>query len=131
MSRHTMALLAAALALSFAACSPAPPEPTDPPEDIAAVDPADATTMPPAAGATDDAMQPAGPGLDGHCDADAVQSLVGEQATDEVVEQARTDAGATLVRTLGPDEVVTLEYREGRLNVDVDDDGTITGLRCG
>src|SRR5690606_10540129 len=86
--------------------------------------------LPPAAGAVDDALQPAAPGMDA-CDADAVQSLVGQQATDEVMEQARVDAGAESVRSLSPGQAVTMEFRAGRLNIDVDDEGTITGLRCG
>lgn len=131
MSSPALSLLAAALALSFAACSPQPYDPADPPEGVAAADPADPGTMPPAAGAGDDALQPAATGLDDPCNAGAVQSLVGEQATDAVVEQARIDAGADAARTLSPGQVVTMEYRAGRLNVDIDDNDTITSLRCG
>jgi hypothetical protein len=121
MHRSTLSLSAAALALALAACTPQPP--------ASAGDPA-ADAMPPATGAVDDALQPAAPGMDS-CDAGAVQSLAGQQATDEVIEQARMDAGAEIVRTLRPGQVVTMEFRAGRLNIDVDDDGTITGLRCG
>lgn len=130
MSSHTLPLITAALALSLAACSP-PTEPADPLQGNAAVDPAADDTMPPPTGATDGALQPEAPAMDDPCDAGAVQPLIGEQATESVVEQARIDADAEIVRTLGPDEIVTMEYRAGRLNVDVDDDGTITGLRCG
>jgi hypothetical protein len=65
------------------------------------------------------------------CNADAVQSAVGRQATAETVEQARKDAGATTVRTLKPDQPTTMEYLEGRLNLLVDESGAITGARCG
>lgn len=126
----TMPLLGAALALSLAACSPQPADPADSPEGVSATDPADATTMPPAAAGRGDALEPA-PAFDDPCNADNVQSLVGQQATEEVVEQARIDAGAQTARTLRPDQAVTMEYREGRLNVDVDENGVITGLRCG
>lgn len=129
MSNPTVPLLAAALAFTLAACSPQPPEPADPPEGVVGVDPAD-TTMPPTADAGE-ALEPAAPGMVDSCDAGAVQSLIGQEATEAVVEQARIDAGAETARTLRPGEVVTMEYREGRLNVDVDDDGTITSLRCG
>ena len=33
--------------------------------------------------------------------------------------------------TLRPDQAVTMEYRAGRLNIDVDENGVITGFRCG
>ena len=131
MSSHTLPLFAAALTLALAACSPQPTDPADPAQDIAATEPADATAMPPAAGATDDALQPAAPGMSDPCDASAVQSLIGQEATEDVVEQARTDAGAETARTLRPDQAVTMEFREGRLNVDVDENGTVTSLRCG
>ena len=121
MFRIATPLCAAALTLALAACAPGTHEEADP---------AQANTLPPAAGPTDDALTPGMAGED-PCDADAVQSLIGQQASEEVVEQARIDAGAETVRTLSPGQVVTMEYRQGRLNVDLDDAGTITGLRCG
>ena len=66
-----------------------------------------------------------------HCDADAVRSALGRQATPEVIEQARQDAGAQTVRTLKPDQPVTMEYLEGRLNLLVDDGNVVTSARCG
>ena len=125
MTRSILFLSTTALAVALAACAPEAPEPVAAP----AAEPA-SEALPPAAGAVDDALQPMAPGMD-PCDADAVQSLAGQQATDEVMEQARMDAGAEVVRTLRPGQVVTMEFRAGRLNIDVDDDGTITGLRCG
>src|SRR5690625_1813245 len=65
------------------------------------------------------------------CNAQAPESLIGEQASEEIVERARTQAGASMVRTLRPDQAVTMEYRAGRLNIDVDENGVITGFRCG
>lgn len=122
-------LLAAALVLAMAACSPQPPEPEGRElQAQAAADPA-AEAVPPATVAGE-GPPPAGADMD-PCDPAAVQALIGEQATDDVIEQARIDAGAEIVRTLRPDQVVTMEYRAGRLNIDVDDAGTITGLRCG
>ena len=65
------------------------------------------------------------------CFADAAQSAVGKIATADVVEQARKDAGADMARVLKPGQVVTTEYREGRLNVAVDADYLITSARYG
>ncbi|UWQ21966.1 I78 family peptidase inhibitor [Jannaschia sp. W003] len=38
------------------------------------------------------------------------------------------DLNARIIR---PDTAVTMDFRPDRLNVDVQSDGTITGLRCG
>jgi len=65
------------------------------------------------------------------CDAEAARAFVGQEATAEVVEQARAAAGAELVRTLSPGQMVTMEYHFSRLNLDVDEANVITGARCG
>lgn len=96
-------LLASALGVSLAACS-TPAGTQDP------------------VGPTPDTM--AG------CDAAAAQSAVGKQATPEVVEQARSDAGAKIARVLKPGQVVTMEYRGDRLNLHVDAKDAITSATC-
>jgi hypothetical protein len=65
------------------------------------------------------------------CNADGARSSVGKVATPEVVEQARRDAGAEVARVLKPGQMVTMEYREGRLNIDVDANNVIKNVRCG
>ena len=35
------------------------------------------------------------------------------------------------IRVIGPDDMVTMDYAPARLNVEYDDAGTITRLRCG
>ena len=81
--------------------------------------------------ATDDDAASLPSGSTVGCNADAAQSAVGKQATAEVVEQARKDAGAQVARTLKPGQVVTMEFREGRLNLQVDDNNIMTEVRCG
>ena len=98
--------LAASLALSalaVAACTTTPPADTGGP-------------MPP---------------MQASCNADASRAAIGRLATPDVVEQARIDAGAREARVLHPGQVVTMEYKEGRLNVDVNEREAIVGLRCG
>ncbi len=121
------ALLPAALALALGACAPKPAEPAAP----AATPPADAaaTEAPPPAAeapATD-----AAPGLAAACNPDAVQALVGQEATEAVLEQARTDSGASTVRALKPGEPATMDFRPDRLDVALDEHGVIQSLRCG
>ena len=66
------------------------------------------------------------------CNADAARDAVlGQVASAEVVEQARLASGAQVARVLKPGQMVTMEYREGRLNIDVDANNVITNLRCG
>lgn len=127
MPRTLLPLFAGVAALALAACSPDPGD---------AADPAHPAAIPPTGPAAEQSAAPALPQPaittgDSRCDAGAAQSLVGQQATGDVVEEARTMAGAETARTLHPDQAVTMEFVEGRLNVDVDEDGVITGLRCG
>lgn len=132
MPTPVLSLVPVLLALALAACSPQPDD-GDPSAAITvasdsaalgtAAPPAVAEPVAPAPAARDAMTDP--------CDAAAVQSLVGQEATADVVEQARIDAGARTARTLGPDQMVTMEFLEGRLNIDVDGNNVITGLRCG
>lgn len=66
------------------------------------------------------------------CDLQAVQHLVGQPYSPELLEQARTLAGAGEARMLWPDSTITKEYQMGRLNVIVDrQTNRVLHLRCG
>lgn len=67
----------------------------------------------------------------GNCDASQVQGLVGQPYTDALGEQARQDAGASQLRLLKPEQMTTMEYIGERLNIEVDANDQITGVRCG
>lgn len=67
----------------------------------------------------------------GRCDSSAAAFAVGQKATPELVEQARAKAGARNVRLLKPTDMVTLEYRSDRLNLNADDNAVITRVNCG
>lgn len=71
------------------------------------------------------------PPMTDSCNADAARSAIGKVATPDVVERARRDAGAEVARVLKPGQMVTMEYREGRLNIDVDEKNVIKNVRCG
>ncbi|MFP7723349.1 I78 family peptidase inhibitor [Lysobacter sp. A3-1-A15] len=71
------------------------------------------------------------PPLERTCNADAAAGHVGHEATPGMVEAARRDAGAATARVLKPGQMVTMEFIEGRLNIDVDANNIITGVRCG
>ncbi len=144
--------LLATMTCSLGACASPDSDPDTTPQDTAAMhesptagDPAPAGS-PPANDATPPPMptEPAAPPASGDpgaapggitdedsCNADAARSYVGQAASADVVEQARTAASAQVARLLKPGQMVTMEFRAGRLNIDVDDRNVITNVRCG
>ena len=120
--RRTLALMTAtALALTLAACNGPAPEEQD-----QALDQAQQAAAEAAAPAPDAATPPAG-----SSDASQVQGLVGQPYSDAVGEQARQDAGAEKVRTLKPNQPMTMDYRVERLNLYLDANGNIERIACG
>jgi hypothetical protein len=103
-----MKILAVAGALMLMACTAIPPEGPPPPEE---------EVPPPAQGA-------------GACNVAAVQDMIGRQRSDAVGAEAVRRSGAVTIRWLAPDSVYTMDFREDRLNIDVDARGRITRLRC-
>lgn len=65
------------------------------------------------------------------CNAQPVQSLVGQAFTDGTLAQAMAAAGADEARMLRPDSIITKEYQVGRLNVVVGADNRIVRIHCG
>lgn len=57
--------------------------------------------------------------------------LLYKQPTPERIARARRQSGANTTRILHPGQIVTLEYRADRLNVNLNDQGTIDGFTCG
>lgn len=70
-------------------------------------------------------------GMGGTCDAKAAAAYVGQAITDQVAEQAKVAAGARGVRVIRPGMAVTMDYRAGRLNLELDDQGRIAKASCG
>jgi len=60
------------------------------------------------------------------CGAAALQHLVGQPAAE--AEDLTAQDG---VRVFGPDQAVTMDYREGRLNVELDGEDRIVRIFCG
>jgi hypothetical protein len=65
------------------------------------------------------------------CEAKAAEFTLGKKASPELLEQARVRAGAQNARILKPDDMVTLEYRSDRLNLNTDANLVITRINCG
>ncbi len=67
----------------------------------------------------------------GRCEAKAAEFAIGKKASPELLEQARTRAGAQNARFLKPDDMITLEYRSDRLNLNTDNNLVVTRASCG
>ncbi len=80
-------------------------------------------------------LQPAeaGPTVkgDGRCDAAPVSWAVGQQADEQVMKKVWRQSGAGLIRPIAPDQAVTKDFRQDRINVHLDADNSITKLDCG
>ncbi|MHC6226065.1 I78 family peptidase inhibitor [Pseudomonas sp. X10] len=68
---------------------------------------------------------------DGRCQASGADFTLGKPGTAELLEQARQSSGSQTARILKPHDVVTLEYRSDRLNLNVDEQGVVTRVNCG
>lgn len=122
LSRASLACSALAV-LMLAACQPATP----------AADEAAATPAPEAAtvGTEPTEAVPAPDEAGATCNAEAVQALIGQEATAPVVEQAVKDSGSATSRVLKPGDAATMDFRPDRLDIATDDKGLIQSLRCG
>ncbi|MGS1017666.1 I78 family peptidase inhibitor [Allosphingosinicella humi] len=65
------------------------------------------------------------------CDALRAQGLIGRPASAELAAEAQRLSGAEMVRWLQPGQVVTMEYRHGRLNIVLDKDNRVESINCG
>jgi Peptidase inhibitor I78 family len=111
---------ALALSLLLGACAPTPDE-----QEIAVTQSeqrAEAAAQP----APPEPVVPAG-----SCDDSQAQWAIGKTVGEADVEQARKDSTAKTARTLKPGQVVTMEFNADRLNLDLDDTGAVTAVRCG
>jgi hypothetical protein len=65
------------------------------------------------------------------CDAGKAQGLVGQAGTQEIGARALQLSGARSIRWIRPGDVVTMDYREDRLNIELDERGRVKAVRCG
>jgi hypothetical protein len=68
---------------------------------------------------------------DGYCDGPAGSALVGQPATDATNAEAMRLTHTTKARVIRPGDVVTMDYRMDRVNVEVGEDGRVVRVRCG
>jgi len=107
---------AAVLTLLLAACTSSPSSANDPAAADAA---APAQTTAPVADASK------------RCDAANAQSAIGQTASQEVVDKVVADSGSGSSRVIKPGQAVTMDFREDRVNIEVDAANVVTAVRCG
>ncbi|WP_227367428.1 I78 family peptidase inhibitor [Halomonas sp. M20] len=71
------------------------------------------------------------PGNREQCDTRSVQSYIGQNYSDALRQILTSQSDAENARVLEPGQPFTLDYRQERLNIYLDDDGRISDLRCG
>ena len=74
---------------------------------------------------------PGAPAQPTPCGSQNLGSFVGIKRTDVISAQVARVSGAKSIRWISPGMAVTMDYREDRLNVDLDDASVITRFRCG
>ena len=113
-ARFAAALLAAPLAFALAACTTAG-EPS-------ASEPTPVNGSPPLV---------IGGDFSESCDAKAAEQYIGQVLDEALSERAKAATGARGVRVIRPGMAVTMDYRAGRLNIEVDKAGRIVKVHCG
>lgn len=69
--------------------------------------------------------------MSGVCDAAKAQNLIGQPAGSDLAVKALRLSGAATMRWLRPGQIVTMEYRADRLNIQIDDQNKVAAIRCG
>lgn len=77
------------------------------------------------------AQPPAAPPAGGTCNAAPAQSFVGRTHDEALAEEVRRRTGSRTVRVLRPGQVVTMEYSEQRVNIELDAANRVIAVRCG
>lgn len=110
---------ALATLLAMAACAATPSSEPEAAADLGAPPAAETPATPPAA--EEPAMT---------CQADKGQWAIGQIADEALVAKVKADTTSDRVRVIRPGMAVTMDYREDRVNLDVDADNRVTGVRC-
>lgn len=77
------------------------------------------------------ATAPAAEAGGGRCDAAKAQQLIGRARSAGTGAEALRLSGAAVLRWIAPGTMVTMDYRENRLNLRVDPAGKVVKVDCG
>ena len=73
---------------------------------------------------------PPPPPVNADCGAGQLGAYIGREATGDVIAAIRAWRGDNPVRVLKPGSVMTMDYRAGRLNLFLDEQGRIKAFKC-
>lgn len=65
------------------------------------------------------------------CNAEGLDDLVGRPASQELGGEALRRSGSKTLRWIRPGDMVTMDYREDRLNIHLDEANRVERFRCG
>jgi hypothetical protein len=71
------------------------------------------------------------PPMQGKCNTDRLATLTGKARSEKVARQALRWSGAKTVRWISPGMAVTMDFRDDRLNLDLDAHDKIVRAHCG
>lgn len=71
------------------------------------------------------------PAADDKCKASFVSDLVGQPYDQGMLDRIKATVGHVYIRPIRPNQAVTMDYREERLNIDIDKDEKIVRFHCG
>lgn len=75
------------------------------------------------------AAEPVGGGMT--CNPEKLNAFVGQTATKEVVNKAVNDSGSRHARVAKPGMAMTMDFRQDRLTITVDENNRIEQISCG
>lgn len=84
-----------------------------------------------ASGCRDTRPEAPGDVAEAACRAEAGQTFVGRPFTEELSNEARTATAARTVRVVRPGQAVTMDFRQDRLNIELDERDAVRAIRCG
>jgi len=90
-----------------------------------------ACSQPPKSNAPTSEPMAAGADSAARCTTDALNGMVGQTASEAVVAKAVKDSGAKHARVLKPGMAMTMDFREDRLSLEVDEQNRIVRANCG
>lgn len=70
-------------------------------------------------------------GADGECNAEPAGWAIGRAVDQALTNRVIQDTGSRHARVIKPGMAVTEDFRPDRVNIDVNQRGAVTGIRCG
>lgn len=66
-----------------------------------------------------------------HCNAQSLSRYNGQHGTAQLYNQMMQQSGASIQRILTPQSIMTMDYRDNRLDIRVDNQGDVLNATCG